>query len=190
MKIYQRYSLNIALILLSLISFTAIADDLDTDDFIERASAASAAEIELGMLALKESKSNEVKQFAQHMIDDHKAANVELQQIAESKNAEFNNSPSLLNKTKKEIMEMREGTSFDLAYASNQVRAHEQTVDLFTRASRSSDPDIKAYADKYLPTLKSHLLDARELVQTTERADHEAGNDDFGAGSVPPTNYQ
>lgn len=58
-----------------------------TDDkkFVMKAADAGMAEVQLGQLALTQAGSDEVKQFARRMIDDHGKANVELTQLAESK---------------------------------------------------------------------------------------------------------
>lgn len=194
MRYIKHLSVSFLLALLVAASLnTVAADNGDVGDFVESASSAGVAEIELGKLALKETKSAEVKTFAQHMIDDHTKANNELKQIAENKKVDFEQDATLLAKAKEEILKMRDGLSFDLAYASNQVRAHTIAIDLFERATHSEDAQISAYAKKYLPTLQKHLVEARELVQTTERALHEAGVDTgsgVGAGSVPPTTYR
>jgi predicted outer membrane protein len=54
--------------------------------FIIRAAHASMAEVELGKLALEKAGSEEVKKFAQRMVDDHTKANDELKTLAQNKN--------------------------------------------------------------------------------------------------------
>jgi putative membrane protein len=46
------------------------------------------------------------------------------------------------------------------------VSDHEDAVRLFERGSKSSDPDIAAFAQKTLPTLQHHLMMAQELAKT------------------------
>ena len=43
------------------------------------------------------------------------------------------------------------------------VNDHRKAVSAFTKASKSSDPDVKAFADKTLPVLKDHLQRAEDL---------------------------
>jgi predicted outer membrane protein len=57
----------------------------DDRNFIMKAAESGMEEVEMGQLALKQASSEEVKQFAQHMIDDHSKANSELMQLAQSK---------------------------------------------------------------------------------------------------------
>lgn len=145
---------------------------IEADEFINEASAKNLAEIETSKLALENSSSQKVKDYAQKLIEDHKNANQKLQELAQKKNVELADDPALMDQAKATILDLRD-ESFDEAYANNQVSAHEQTIELFERASRSNDPDIKSYADQMLPKLKQHLEKARELADVTEQ---EEGN--------------
>jgi putative membrane protein len=56
------------------------------------------------------------------------------------------------------------GDQFDQAYLSDMVSDHTQAVGEFEMASQSlSDPDLKKFADKTLPTLQKHSKMAQEL---------------------------
>ncbi|HEV7376419.1 MAG TPA: DUF4142 domain-containing protein [Pyrinomonadaceae bacterium] len=56
------------------------------------------------------------------------------------------------------------GASFDRAYAKEMVKDHNKDVALFQRkAMRGADSDLKAFAQKTLPTLQEHLSMARSL---------------------------
>lgn len=149
---------------LSTFSLLAAANTIDADDFIEEASAKGIAEVEAGKLALQKSSSVEVKTFAQKIIEDHTAANNELAALAKSKNLKIATDAELLNKAKAFALKQRDGESFDAAYANNQVSAHEKAIELFQKAAKSDDADIRAYAAKALPTLETHLHEAHELA--------------------------
>ena len=56
------------------------------------------------------------------------------------------------------------GDQFDRAYLSDMVSDHTQAVGEFETASQSlSDPDLKKFAEKTLPTLQKHSKMAQEL---------------------------
>jgi len=56
-----------------------------------------------------------------------------------------------------------QGAAFDRAYMDAMVKDHETDVREFQTESKSgSDPEIKAWAAKTLPTLEEHLRVARE----------------------------
>ncbi len=54
-------------------------EQLTDAEFVRKVSAGNLAEIELSRLALERASSSEVKQFAQHMVEQHTKANQELQ---------------------------------------------------------------------------------------------------------------
>ena len=57
------------------------------------------------------------------------------------------------------------GASFDKAYVEMMVVDHQNAVALFEKASKSTDNDVKAYANKYLPVLKKHLKHIQALAK-------------------------
>lgn len=54
------------------------------------------------------------------------------------------------------------GTQFDTAYKQMMITDHKNAIVLFQQGTMSSDPDIKAFATKHLPTLRIHL----QLIQS------------------------
>lgn len=131
--------------------------------FVETASEKGLAEIENGKLALQKSQSEDVRRFAQMMIDDHQAANSELVEMSNQLRLPPSDEAAMMDRVKKLILEYREG-SFDKAYANNQVSAHEQTIELFQEQAEDADtPPLQEYAKKYLPKLEAHLEAAKKL---------------------------
>lgn len=138
-------------------------DPVSAQDFVEEASAKGIAEIEVGRLALEKSTSQEVKTFAQRMIDDHTKANEKLAALASEKKLEVSDDAELINQAKALVLKLRGEASFDKAYMNNQVAAHQQTIALFQRASRSDDAEIAAFATETLPKLEHHLQQAQQV---------------------------
>lgn len=151
-----------------LLGFGAVyaAEKLSPAEFVDEASAKSVAEIEGGKMALRKSSSEDVKAYAQRMIDHHTTVNTELAKIAHQKNLKVANEAELMSKAQELILKLREGESFDKAYAKNQVSAHEATIKLFREESHSSaDPELKSFATKSLPMLEQHLEEAKRLAE-------------------------
>ncbi|MDF3012140.1 MAG: hypothetical protein K0Q78_344, partial [Cellvibrio sp.] len=84
--------------------------------------------------------------------------------IASRKKLEVSDEAELATKAKKFVLEQRDGESFDEAYANNQVKAHEETIELFQQAAVSDDAEIAAFAKETLPKLQHHLKMAKELA--------------------------
>src|ERR1043166_10188445 len=54
--------------------------------FVQEASAGGQMEVKMGQLGLQNGQSQDVKNLAQRLVDDHQKANQELQSIAQKKN--------------------------------------------------------------------------------------------------------
>ena len=122
------------------------------------------AEVELGRVAAERGSSDAVKQFGQRMVDDHSRANSELMQWASGKGLALPTALDAKHQALMTKMSALSGAAFDRAYAKEMVNDHNKDVALFQReASRGSDSDLKAFAQKTLPTLQEHLSMARAL---------------------------
>lgn len=138
--------------------------------FVERASAAGLAEVDLAKLALKHATSEDVKSFARHMIDDHSKANKELDRIADTKNLARATTMNKKHRALAEKLSGLTGADFDREYMKHMVSDHKEAVALFERAARDGqDPAIKEFASKTLPTLREHLKMARKIAGVDEK---------------------
>ena len=143
---------------------TATASPLPEADqtFVETAAQDSIAEIDLGELAKERAQSDEVKQFAQRMIDDHGKANEQLEEIAKNKGAVTpTEAGEEHSKVRAELAEL-EGEEFDQKYMAAMAEEHQKAVDLFQKqAEEGEDPELKSFAEQTLPIIKEHLTQAQ-----------------------------
>lgn len=139
---------------------TAAADAM----FIRTAAMDGMAEVEHGRLAAQHAANDEVKQFAQRMVDDHSKAGDELKGLASQKNVTLPAGLDAKHQAMQDKLSNMKGTAFDRAYMAHMVTAHQQAVALFQKeASGGKDADAKAWAAKTLPTLQEHLKMARGI---------------------------
>jgi putative membrane protein len=134
------------------------------EDFWNKAAEAGMAEVELGKLAQSKAQNADVKKFAQKMVADHTKANDELKALA----AKFKITlPAELNSTHKSVMDKLNslsGADFDKAYVDAMVKDHDDAVSLFqTEADGGATEELKAFAAKTLPTLKSHQTMIKDI---------------------------
>lgn len=66
-------------------------------------------------------------------------------------------------KTEVQRLEALSGIQFDAAYIQMMLTDHKNSIALFERGSQSSDPEVKAFATKHLPTLKTHLQQIQSI---------------------------
>jgi putative membrane protein len=140
--------------------------------FLKMVASDGLAEVKLGELAGEKGGSAEVKEFGSMMVTDHGKANEELKPIASAKGVEV---PAELDKKHQathDKLAKLSGAEFDKAYISEMVKAHTKAVSEFEKAAKSKDAEVKAFADKTLPTLRHHLEKAQSLsgAQGAEKA--------------------
>ncbi|MDX3894652.1 DUF4142 domain-containing protein [Pusillimonas sp.] len=147
--------------------------ELNDEDqrFLENAIQGSYAEIEGSKLALEKTENQEVKDFAQMMIEDHGKMLEEAQGLARNKKLTPPTEPSVMQRTEVTGMKALTGGAFDAMYVNRiGVASHESTVEMFEKASREAqDPDVKAMASKTLPKLQEHLKAARALNERQDK---------------------
>jgi putative membrane protein len=151
---------------------------LSTSTFVHKASAMGNAEVKAANMALEKSSSQAVKAFAQQMVNDHTQVNQKLMALAQQKGlkSDVATQPDAKDMALSMKLKMQSGASFDKAYASRQVTAHQETIALFQQEAQSGkDPDIKQLAAQALPTLQQHLKMAQDLARTTEATSDQSG---------------
>jgi putative membrane protein len=122
-------------------------------------------EVALAKLAQGKASSDEVKSYAQTLERDHLQAYDELKSWAAQKNVKLPPPPAT-GKSGNLKLEALEGAAFDKAYITAMVADHKKDVAAFERQTSTADPDLRAFVQKTLPTLKGHLEQAEKL-QTT-----------------------
>jgi putative membrane protein len=134
--------------------------------FIEDAAEGGMMEVQVGQLAQGKASDPNVKNFGETLVKDHTKANNELVQLANSKHVELPASPSHGERRDIEKMGKLSGKDFDKKFVAMGVKDHEKDIKKFEKASgKVKDPDLKAWIDKTLPTLREHLAMAQKLEQ-------------------------
>jgi putative membrane protein len=143
----------------ALLATAAYAKEMTPQEFVTTASIANKFEIDTSKLALQKSQRSDVKEFAQKMIDDHTAAGEKMKEAI----ADSSSKPTPADKldTKHQALydklDKAPSVAFDKEYVTAQEDAHKDAVKLFGNYSKNgSDPSIKDFAAKTLPTLKMH----------------------------------
>lgn len=133
-------------------------------NFATAAALGGLAEVRLGELAQRKGASDHVKQFGAQMVQDHGKANEELKRVAIGKGLQL---PTELDRKHADVqanLDKRSGAEFDREYIRVMLDAHKKDVALFERQARSGkDADLKAFAEKTLPTLRQHLTHVQGL---------------------------
>jgi putative membrane protein len=139
--------------------------------FLMETAEAGMAEVQLAQLAQQKATSNEVKEFAKQLEQDHSKANEELKTLAQQKNINLPSEAGAKHQNQISKFNNLSGDKFDKEYVKAMVSEHKKKVKEFQKQSdRSMDSNVKEFAAKTLPTLQTHLQKAEELQTTSTRA--------------------
>src|SRR5512133_2373584 len=89
--------------------------------FMKNAAQGGMEEVELGQMVAEKAKSDDVKQFAQRMVQDHSKANDELKALAQQKGVTLPTELSAEGKSMKARLEKLSGEQLDKAYMRSMV---------------------------------------------------------------------
>ena len=135
----------------------------DPKAFVTLASQDNMTEVQLGELAMQNTRNPNVHGFAQRMINDHGKANTELAGIAQQKNLIVAKELDPEHTALVQDLSSKNGPEFDAAYAKTMEDAHAKAISLFKRATRTSDWELSQFARQTLPTLEEHKRMADKL---------------------------
>jgi len=140
--------------------------------FVETAASAGLAEVAITKHAMDKAASGDVKKLAEHLNKDHSQANQELARIASAKGIPVPVSPESEKRAEVEQVSALSGAELDRTVLTKLDQSHRASIKLFEReASEGSDPELKAFAAKTLPTLREHL----KMVESAHAATGDGG---------------
>ena len=134
-------------------------------EFLTTAIQAGLAEVQLARLALETAQDEDVRSFAERMVEAHTAANQQLMSLAETAGltpaTEMDQRHQAVHRQLSELS----GAEFDRQYMQGQVQDHQTAVELYsTEATQPSGP-VDELAGRLLPALQEHLEMAQRISQ-------------------------
>lgn len=137
--------------------------------FIEDAAQHGMFEIRAGELAATKATDPAVKTYASELVKERTAAHQQLQQIASQHQVDMPKELPRSLRNKLQDLEKQTGAEFDRTFVREVgVDVHQDNVKMFEKAGKDlKDPQLKAWADKTLPTIKEHLAEAKQLPQAS-----------------------
>jgi len=149
-------------------------------------------EVQAGQLAQQKSQSDEIKQFAKMMVDDHTKAQQQLQQIGQQKGWQFSQQLMPVHRAMLDELSKLDGQEFDRAYLYGQVAGHTKTaLKLRDDKTELQDQELRQYAATILPKVQQHLQHAQRLANADEAttagariSGERSSNDSGGSTSI------
>jgi putative membrane protein len=133
--------------------------------FVIRATLGGAAEVELARLAEQKTRSDQVREFARKMIQDHSQADDALSKLAEGDGISVPEQLDAEHRYIRDALSSLTGPEFDIEYLRLQVQDHQRMAQLMEyEIGSGEDAAMQGFASATLPTVFMHLAMARELL--------------------------
>ncbi len=134
--------------------------------FVTKAMQGSMAEVQLGQLTLQKSNNDQVKQFAQRMIDDHTKLNEQMKPVAQQLGVAVPEQVSKKDRNTIAKLQALSGPAYDQAYIKDMVKDHKQDLSEFqAEASSGQDQTVKDAATQGSKVIAQHLQMAQQMAK-------------------------
>lgn len=134
--------------------------------FLRKAAVGGIMEVEAAKIAQKSASSQQVKDFAAKMLEDHTRANNELKAFSVKKKVITPDALPAEDQIHLDEMKKLKGAEFDKHYMGMMVTDHEKTVALFKEGVANKDLGLKEWATKTLAVIEKHDEMAKTINST------------------------
>jgi len=143
------------------------SQDFSERAFITKAMEGGMAEVQLGQLAQQKSESNDVKQFAAKMVNDHgQMGDKWLKPVAQQMGISEPSGPSKKDKKELEKLQGLSAQDFDREYITMMVKDHQKDLKEFqSEAQTAQNPTVKQIADKGSQVIQQHLQIIEQIAK-------------------------
>lgn len=144
---------------------TATINDFDKQ-FAADAFAGNLAEVAVGELAKQKTRNEQVRRYGDRLTADHRAANEKLAPIASKYQIQLPGGPDSEAQATHDRLATLSGVQFDREFVQEAISDHEKDIDKYTKAiSQLQNPELRAYANQTVPTLRQHLQLAQQIAR-------------------------
>jgi putative membrane protein len=136
-------------------------------DFVKEALQGGMAEVQMGQLALQKSNNEQIKQFAQKMVNDHAQMGEQMKPVAQQLGVKEPSGPSKKDKETIAKLQNLNGDAFDKAYVQTMLKDHKHDAMAFKREAESgSDPNVKQAAAQGEQIITAHLQLIQQIAKS------------------------
>ena len=140
---------------------------MEDKHFMRLAMEADMAEIQLSQLAQQKSSSDQVKQFAQRMVDDHTKLDAQMKPMAMQAGVDAPTDVSARHKAELAKLQALSGDKFDEEYVKAMVNDHREADQAFTsEETTAKSQDLKSAVTQAQPIIADHLRMAQDLEKS------------------------
>jgi predicted outer membrane protein/sporulation protein YlmC with PRC-barrel domain len=152
-------------------------------EFVDKAANSDMFEIQSSQLALNKTQHNRIREFAEHMVQDHTAAGDKLKAAAQGQTVPA--SPDQEHTQMLQQLQQASGNDFNRSYVQMQFDGHQKAVALFEGYARNGDhAQLKQFAQQTVPTLREHLQQITQ-IRTELSNSLQVGQNQSGSAGQP-----
>jgi putative membrane protein len=137
--------------------------DQVVETFLTKTAESRIMDFEQGKAAQQKSTVDAIKDYGSLMVRDQSKMLADLHALAASKHITLPNTPDEHQQKALADLQQEEGNSFDKKFIKMMIIDHKRDVKKFKKAAQSQDPEVRAFALKYLPVVEAHLDDVLKL---------------------------
>jgi putative membrane protein len=149
-------------------------DTVFVKEFSEMAGRANNFEIAAGTIAEQKAQDPALKAYARHMIEDHTAMGIEMNNKAVLAGPQFTIPVTLDTKHQAMIDQLNaaSGEQFDRLYVSQMRQSHKDTYELLNAfADRGNESNFQELAQDNVQTVYEHLVEIDKIAQQMMSSD-------------------
>lgn len=158
-------------IAISALPFAAVnAQALNDHQIAEILETANDAEIDAAKLAEDDAENKEVKEFAKHMINEHKMNNKDMKSVVKKtkidpEKSELSKALKENAKNMKDLLKKQDDLAFDKLYIEQQITMHTQLLNDLEQKfiPAAQKPEFKAHLEKTKTHVQAHLEKAKAI---------------------------
>jgi putative membrane protein len=168
-----------------LLAFTAVptVQAADLSSLLNRANAINYEEVQMAKTAKDKADDNQpLITFADTLKGDHEPDEEAVTALSRQKNVKIEGTPASVDR-KEDAIDKLSDESFNQAFLSDELKAHQKALTYFkdARSSFHGDRDAEIYIEQTIPVLQAHLEMAKSL-----RGQMEMGRDENPANNKRP----
>lgn len=126
-------------------------------------------EINSGKMMANHTQNDEVKEYANMLVNDHQELQKDLEKAAQASNISLTSNNAMMQRASKEndTIQNEAQKPGDEAFARHEARSHRNAIrELKQLETKVTDPQIKDVVQDAIPIMQKHLSEAQKLEKT------------------------
>ena len=132
-------------------------------DFLIKSADARMMNAQAGLLAFEKGTNSAIRDFGQRIMKDHSLLLEKIKNLASQRDIYLPDQLSTKKVGDHRNLSEENGREFDKTFIRMIIADHERDLRLFKKAAQYNDPDVSAFARRYLPLIQSDLEKIKKI---------------------------